>query len=417
MSAYSKSVLNFNYSKIRINGFDINPKNVNSISIYEGLTSPAITGRIYIGDRQALLEIHEVMAGDSIEIDFTSRMNETKPLRFKGIITSNDGSSTHGDQSFPTVVFQFCSEWWFKASTKQISKAYKNQSIDDIFIDLIENECGGSFNGFNPSGLEKIERFVSPYWSPAHIMKYLLSLAVNKQGFTGYVLYENFIDDVILADSLRALLAQGTNLSNVSPNEIIVNAENPFFVGNTNNLFVESLSNPVRYLNQGMYQTDYLSFNYDNSQIHKSSNPVDKVDFDHIRPVMPLKKDFASEDYKSIRFHWGPFPTQNTFNTKREFTEAIDGFMENNYINIFSDMIKINGLFPGDTGRRAGLPVKINFPSINTKKDVKARHKYLEGVYIIRNIQHVFTNDGFQQAITFVNDGIGTLQRNDLKEW
>jgi len=409
--------LNFSFSKIRINGFDINPKNVSSISIFEGLTSPTVTGRIYIGDRQALLEIHEIMPGDLIEIDFTSKMDETVPLRFKGIITSNDGASTHGDQTFPTTVFQFCSEWWFKASTKQISKAYKNQSIDEIFDDLIFNECGGNFDSFNPGGLEKIERFVSPYWSPAHILKYLLNLASNKQGYTGYVLYENFIDDVVLARSLRALLAQGTNLSNVSPNEITVNAENPFYVGNTNSLFVESLSHPVRYLNQGMYQTDYLSFNYDNSQIHKSSTTADKIDFDHIRPVIPLKKDFATEEYKSTKFIWGPFQTQKTFNTDRQFGDYVDSIMENNYINIFSDMVKVNGLFPGDTGRRAGLPVKINFPSINTKKDIKARHKYLEGVYIIRNIQHIFTNDGFKQAITFVNDGIGSLERKDLKEW
>jgi len=418
-SQNSQTASNFIVSKVVINNFEITIQNIKSINIFEGITSPAITGRIYIADREGLLEIQETFTGDYIEIEFISKHKESNsPFKFKGIITSADGSSVHGDQTFPIVVLHFCSEWWFKAITKQTSKSYKNTSWGEIIRDLIQVECGRKLNNIYPPATKPIERFVTPYWTPAHIIKYILSWAKSDDEKTGYLIFEklfpNFLEILNLEFGYEQLYEDE---GGIHPSEIIINSENTLYEGNTNGIYAESYFNSMKYLNQGLPQTDFIAFDYDHTNVYTSSKPIVEYDHLHMKPILPLLKEYCTPEYKSIKTTRGPFHQQSTIHTVQEFEKTVDAVRNNNYVNLFGDMIKLNLILPGATNRGAGNIVKLNFPSINTAKDKISRHRYLEGYYMIRNIQHIFENDIYSQAMTVISDGIGSLKRTDLQEW
>ena len=84
---------------------------------------------------------------------------------------------------------------------------------------------------------------------------------------------------------------------------------------------------------------------------------------------------------------------------------------------VFSDLLKMNTMTPGDTARISGEIVKVNYPSINKGQDTDTRNKMLEGDYLIRDIQHVITNSNFIQVLTLVSDGINMTTRTDLQRW
>jgi len=409
----SQTADNFSLKKISIAGNDIDVGNVDVINIYEGLTTPALTGTAAIKDREALLEFREVFAGDTIELMFDTETESNAAFTFKGIITSADGGQIDIEHTFPLTVLHFCSEWWFKAITKQVSKAYKNVTYEDILEDLIVNECGGSFQGVYPANFTNIERIVFPNWTVAHSIKYLMNGMHGKPEEAGYTLYDNLNLQSVTSITLDWLFdgEWGKHSS-----DIIFGTKNVIYDGNVEKIFLESYYDSLRYLNQGVYQSDSIAFDYDHTKVYTSSKPVDELDLFHLAPTMPLLKKHGTEEFNSISRSFGPIHQQKR-RTEKEFNNYIDGQRNDRYCNLYTDMLKFNLMLPGNTNRSAGMIVKFDFPSIKSQVDTKTRHKFLEGHYLIRNINHIFKNDAYSQAMTLCRDGFGALDRSDLVQW
>lgn len=412
--AKSDTTANHGITNLLINGRPITIQNIVEINIFEGLSNPAVTGRALLADREAILEKRELIAGDTIEIEFQSKAKQTKPFSYKGIITSAGGKVAL-DKSYPVTEINFCSEWWFKAISKQVSKAYKNVTWEEIITDLVEVECGGSYAGAFPAPMNLIERFVIPYWTPAHAISFLLSGAHADPLQTGYTMYENINGKgTVFSLSTEYLYSRNWNIHK-SP--LVMGSKNKIYEGTFNDITMESYFDTLKYSNQGVYQTDYISFDYDQTKVYKSTKTIDKLDLYHLSGSSPIPQKHATEEYKSTQTHWGPFHQQER-KTPKEFKNYIDGVRNDRYCNLYSDMVKFNVLTPGATDRVVGQFVKIEFPSINTKEDQTERHKFLEGYYLIRNINHIFRNDIYSQAMTVCLDGFGSLERSsELLKW
>ena len=352
-------------------------------------------------------------AGDDIEIKFTSNAKVTDVFEFKGVISKGSGSISNTSTA-PTTSFDFCSKWWLNAISKQISKAYKNMTFEEILHDIIEVECGGTFFGSSPTPEAIIERYVTPYWTPAHILKDIMTWANGlKDVDTGYTLYDNLNDSMVYNINLNNLL-EGEWF--VHPSPLVVGSNNIIYEGNVENITMESYYDTMRYLNQGALNTEYIAFDYDNTKIYKSQSDVQDVPFNHLASTLPINKEYIGT-HNSIQHSWGPPVNQKKRLSNKEFSNKIDGYRNNLYSNLFTDMLKFNVICPGATDRSCGQLVKLNVPSINSQNDNTARHKFLEGMYLVRNINHIFKNDTYTQVMTLCRDGFGDLTRDDLIPW
>ena len=409
----SKSADNYNLKSLKVNGAEIDVGNVEVINIYEGLTNPALTGTIALKDREALLEFKEVFAGDTIELQFDTETKNAAPFNFKGIITSADGGEISLEHTFPLTVLHFCTPWWFKAVTKQVSKSYKNQTVTEILKDLIEVECGGEFRGVKPALSKKIERLVLPNWTVAHSIKYIMNWLSKTPEETGYTMFDNLSEQFVTVMSLDWLF-DGAWFKHTS--DLVFGSENITYEGNVEQIFLESYYDSMRYVNHGVYQTDAIIFDYDRNKFIIEKQNVDDLDLFHLAPTMPLLKKHTEEEFKSTMLMGLPFGQQKR-RKEKEVKDIIAGTRNNKYCNLYTDMLKFNLVIPGNTNRSAGMIVKFDFPSIKSQSDPKTRHKYLEGHYLIRNINHIFRNDVYNQAITLCRDGFGTLDRTDMVQW
>lgn len=404
---------NYKLTNISIGDIKVVPQYIESIHIYEGLTFPALTGKLYLKDWDGLLEIQEIFAGDSIKISFVSETDITREFTFRGILTGSFNNVVSTEHTAPIITLHFCSEWWFKAITKQISKAWKNKYVSEIIEDILVNECGADFGGFYPENTVKLERFVSPFWTPAHIIKYLLDFCRTSDNKAGFLLYEDLYSQTPICMTLDYLYAEnwGTH-----PSEIIANSQNIIYEGNLRYLWVENQFNILRHLNQGVYKTEYNGFDFDRLTHLNISSTIKDVKGEHLTNYLPLKTDFATDEFMSRKQTMRYLQTSNLTN-ENDILKLIENQKDNRFVGLYSDLIKLNFLLPGATNRSVGQLVKVNFPSVNSNSDETARNKQLEGKYLIRDIQHILTNDVFQQAITVVSDGLYNTDRTDLVNW
>lgn len=391
--------------------FEIIPAHLETINIFEGVSNPGLTGSITLKDYDALLEVQEIFAGDTLNVSMKSK-GDSRALTYTGrIIKVNQMVS--GVQQAPTTVFSFCSDWYFQAITKQVSMAWKNMTVEDMLYDIIENVCGGKFQGMYPDGGPKVERLVTPYWTPWHIIKYLLAYANGNDGASGYVLWdtlnEQFPICMTTSEMFDGIFTPQTNT------ELLLNTPNINYPGNFNNMWVESLYDEMRYLNQGVYHCDVLSFDYDRNKPYKSIGTADDVASSHLAFQMPLRASTTTEEYRSQMISRIQ-PSRQHFIPEQEYQAAVDAYRDNRLAMVFSDMVKMNTMVPGNTARITGEIVKVNYPSIN-KGTVEDRNKMLEGDYLVRDIQHVLTHSNFYQILTLVSDGINMTSRTDLKKW
>lgn len=411
----SGSVSNYILSELKINGFKVTPQNVAEIQIYEGLTIPAITGKMFIADREALLEIHEVFAGDSFELQLVSIADKTDTITYKGVISSAAGS-TSNDHTFPVTIFEFCDEWWFNAITMQFSKAYKNMTWIEMVRDLIEI-CGGKLMNHEPAITitRRIERYVTPKWTPAHTIKEILSWAGANNEYYNFMLYSNLIQgNTIYWDSLDDLVG---GKRGVHKSDLLMGSPNIHYEGNLNTIYLESYYDSLRYVNQGAYKTDYIAFDYDHTSVYKASESVEKLKFNHLAANMPMNKAHTGDLFTSETLVGPPFAQQKRI-TSKDFKNHVENLRNRNYSNLFTDMIKFNMMVPGASDRACTQLVKLKFPSINSKsKNELVKHKGLEGLYLIRNICHIIKSDSYNQALTLVRDGFEMMNRTDLVKW
>jgi len=406
-------ISNFLLNKVKINGFTINSGNIEILSIFEGIGVPALTGEITLKDREGLLELHELLPGDKIQLEFITKAAGTKPLIYDGILTDADNSMYTEENTMPMTTLRFCTPWWFKAITKTVSKSYKDVTFEDILTDLIGGECGGSFAGaFDPPSTI-IERFVTPYWTVAHLIKYILDWG-HDSGLYAYQIYEN-LNGGGITYALTLDFLHDENWGK-HKSKIMLNPQNMVFEGRAQKIQMESYFNSMRYLNQGVWQTDYLSFNYDRTEIYTSDKSAKDAACKHLALSVPLKAEHQTKEFKSVRKTYGPFHQQKKINSKKEFENWVDGIRDNNYINVFGDMVKFNVLLHGATDREAGMIAEVKFPSINTKAD-QTLHRFLEGDYLVRNIRHIFKQEFYHQAITLTSDSFGMMKRGDIGKW
>jgi len=405
-------ISNFIINKIQINDFELTPQHVTEIQIFEGLTIPAITGKMYIADREALLELHEVFAGDVVEFQFVSKADRTETFKYRGVISSAGGSVSH-DHTFPVTIFEFCDEWWFNAITMQVSRAYKNVIWEEIVDDLI-TICGGNFVWPNHASTNRIERYVTPYWTPAHTIKEVLSWASVK-AHNNFILHRNLILDThVYCETLDDFIV---GIRGVHKSDLLMGSPNIHYEGNLNTVYLESYYDSLRHINQGVYKTDFVAFDYDHSTVYKSSNSVENIDRYHLAAHMPMNKAHTSDNYTSQSIV-NPYFNQQKRQTVKEIRNRVDNLRDINYGNLFTDMIKFNMMAPGASDRMAGQLAMLRFPSINSKSEQEmVKHKALEGLYLIRNICHIIKPNSYNQALTLVRDGFETMDRTDLVQW
>jgi hypothetical protein len=295
--------------KISINGTDIELSFITSIDIYESLSQPGITGFIAIQDYQGLRELGNVFSGDILEISFGVDGQEEFDIETKFVIYTDEGSRVLPQQMYDVLNLGFCSIWLRDALSKSISKPYKDKYIHEIIEDILITECSGANIGYIEPTLQKLEHFLSPRWTPFHIIKHLLSFALNKDKIGGYICWTDLKTNKINVTTLDYLVKGNLGKAN---NSFIILPGNKRYQGRIKNLTFESSFDSFRMVTTGIHDSVYYGFNFDKNEFITTKDKITDLKNSKLSNKFPFESNYASNKKYSTYKFCPIFPSTDT---------------------------------------------------------------------------------------------------------
>lgn len=436
---------------LKINGIIIDPGNILSLDIYESLDFPGITGNLKFKDFGMMMEGYDIFAGDPVEIKMTSPGANTALEPKNLVVTESKGNLILEDSPATGVSLGFASEWVVNGMTMNISKAYKNQRIDEIIKDLIVTS--GQPMGNNSSGgrfiktKQTLENFVTPFWAPLKSIRYLMSMATDIGGFGGYVLFTEIDTGNVNFFPIGQILTGNYRTTDMTLRQ------NTHFDMAKNRVFNQSIENGfdvIKYGSQGLATSQYIGFDYDNSEeinidkkivdyyeiasdadststnIRKEGyitegKTVEGIKVKHLGKdtsggIFPLNQVYLKDKYKNTKFN--TFYNNTNELIKTDNKSLIEGRLNTKFSLMSADAIKINATTMGETEyKKVGTIINLMVPTPDQGKTRESEQ--LSGKYLITKIRHNYSQGQYTNTITLVSDSIKSMSTNrqDIIFW
>lgn len=428
----STGKMNFNYFKI--SGVDIDISKIKTLDIYESIEFPGITGSVLIDDWFSLRETLNIFAGDIVNISF-GRVTD-KSLDLELVITSAPIEIPLKNQDDKYLKIDFCSKWLVEGFTQKRSRVWKNEYIHDIVADLVEM-CGGNLGIFVKTK-QKLERFVSPYWSPIQTIRYLMNFAVDQDDVGGYLLFTGIYDKE----------KESNEIVNFIPYSTLVSTRNYGYVPYKLTLTPRHHDSPERIISMtmgstfdsikqgalGLGRTQHVGFNYDKTEVMSQDNRIDQYGHNHISSKLPLDIKYLGSAYRTTKdsllfpntkelIEDGKTTSEDNTGTTEEDTyirnadELLKGRLNTKQSLTFSDAVTLDLMTNGEGyHKKAGKLVWIDYPS-RSMQSKREYHKQLSGTYLIKDLRHSINGMIYTNVMTVICDGFKDSPRPDLVEW
>lgn len=392
---------------IKINGTILNSENMKELNIFESIVQPGITGYLSLNDFQGISEMGEIFAGDDIEIVFGSENRQTTVLKLK--IYGSESGVVDSEQLSHRVKFLFCSPWLIDGLGRQISKPFKDKKISEIVSSLL-TECKAKIGTIEETKT-KLENFVSPLWTPLKTIKYLASFALNTSSKGGFVFWTDLKKDTVNFTTIDYLFGAGYGTAKQA---LMINPANLKYEGKVHQLNIENSYDIIRQIFTGGVGINNISLNPQINEFQETKKLINGDKQKHLSKYYPVNSEYMNKKYSNVQYT-PLYPVKALEVTNSDLQLFIDGRQKYNYNMLFSDAIKINVMVNGESERKVGQTVTLNFPSQNESFQ-KSEHKHFKGDYLIRDIRHVISNGEYFQYMCLIADGYKDF-RGILTQW
>ncbi len=409
--------LNFNYFKI--SSIEVDISKIKSLEIFESIEFPGNVGNVVIDDWVTLKEKLNIFSGDIVDISFGRDSDPVLVLEM--VITDDPVEIILPGQDDKYIQLSFCSKWLVEGFTQNRSKVWKNKYIHEIVADLVE-DCGGTLGAFERTK-QKLDRFVSPFWSPIQTIRYLMGFAVDRNDHGGYLLFSDLREDNVNFLPYNRLIHAEINAGRV-PFNLKFNPKHALSYEKILNLSVANSYDSIKYGNSGLGRSQYIGFDYDKTEMMKNDLRIDEYIHNHLSTVLPLNNKYLGDKYRTSK-EMLLYPNTDSLITDdvieseeylRSPSELLNGKMNTKQSLTFSDMVTLNIVTNGEgVHKKSGRLIGVEIPSRNRK--IEVLHKQLSGTYLIKNLKHSIVDLIYSNTMTVISDGYKLVSRKDMITW
>ena len=404
------------YYKVEYTKFEINTASgdtvkidntiLGSLELFESLDQPGITGNISLLDFAGIIEVYNVTAGDTLTFKFKSP-GETGSVGGTYIITGVvlNQFPEHDYLSVYTRL-EFCSQWFLDARVTQYSNLWKNKSLDEIATDVIEF-CGGTIGTIEPSTIT-LEHFGTPYWTPLHILYYLLGFYGE-----GMTMFPDIKTDKVNIMSLNSIFSGDVG---TYPYKFLTMPTNTNYEALVFQMTLEECADFTKYLSNGLAGIVPNTFNFDTGQF-QTPNPntlPTTVNFNHFAKYSQITQNYNTPKYYNNE-QLSIFPQSKTSVSLTQLNSIVSNIQKTQYIRLFGDAVKLNIIAVGSSARKVGQICSVDVPSLNDNKSKP--NKVFSGQWVISHIKRIFTGSNYKEMIGLINTGTMTSINPNLVKW
>ena len=421
MSNFSLST-QFEINAIKIDGKDVIGL-FQSISIFENIYSPVITGSIVLLDTDfattSFLQKpgEEIEGNEEIEFEFTNALDEI--LEFKGILNGMRNKATKNQNTVYT--FDFTSEQVRINEGIFVTNKFDSKKPEEIIKDMIE-QLEGKEDKINGSG--KPMTFIGSRKRPTGVIEYVLTHGVtdgkNKPssteqgksrdekttGTTGFLCWQTLdgyrfssIDEVLEGEAgtdVGTLTHQMQNMDHdmQTSMESIIDYDFKVIGDTQTKQRSGAFKNTVVSLDldKGLYKE--FTYEDDHNLTEKQKKIAEKSTRIMVRPFMNEQFEDTCE-----------IASKDTWDQSRHFL-AQNTVRQNTFADQFGNFV-----FPPRFEVRAGDVFEAKIPKVQSEGESGYNEKH-SGRYVISQVGHHMLSDG--RAYTKVQTVRSTIQQDDL---
>ena len=410
----------FEITEIKIDGQDVNGIFF-SISVFENLYSPVITGNIIIADSDGAGFIEEQGIEFIEPIEFSFKNANGDSLQFKGVLNGLRNEIVQNALKFYTI--DFSSESVRKNEQTFMTGAFKNIKPGDIVSQMTE-KLGGNLTGSQTIGIPM--NFISSRKRPVDVIKYVLTHGLSDKseaseqqdtkeeeasGTTGFLFWETLdgfkfdtIDNVVAGksgtehrDYKLQLVNKGLTMEETMKTIIECN--------------FQQIGDFQTKLRSGAFGATNISFDMDTGEYkeykyYNEENMTDKQK--EALPIQEAVTRYFSKPISNQKFMppQACTPSQpNTGDQSRKYLNQNAGRQ-----NTFSDQSGEFTLYP-QFNFRAGDPFECKVSKVKDEESKGGYDKKHSGRYIIQQVGHHLFRDG--RAYTKIKTIRSTIQQDD----
>ena len=390
-----------------------------SISIYENIFSPVITGNITIidTDGSGFVEDNEIEFLEEIKFTFTNALDET--LEFEGVLNGLTNKTIRQQKKVYNI--DFTSKAVRKNESNFISKAFRDKKPEDVVKEMIQ-VLEGQEDAIEGEGLPMT--FNASRWRPTDVIKYVLTHGIasgqgkpsteerigdpegKTKGTTGFLCWETL-------DGYRFADVQSLRKGEVGEDH----DEFRYQMANRSLSMEDAMIGIIDYdfKRIGDFQSKMRSGAFKNVVVSFDTDTGEYVEFEYDDDENMTDKQKEALGDKPTRYMSRPFSNERYENScekaQKEKNDQAKQFLAQNQVsqNTFDDQCGTFTLPPQLT-IRAGDSLKVRIPKVESEKGQGIDEKH-SGKYIIRQVGHHFMNDG--RAYTKLTTIRSTVQQDD----
>lgn len=397
-------------------------------NIFESLHNPFISGDLTIGDGLALTSVFPIVGQEFVDISFKTpdeSVLKSVKVRFRVASIENYEKSKNRTALY---IIHLVSEEYFTNIQTRIMKSIRQKTISDM-VSTVLTDFMGTKKNVNKTTTDGLRTIVFPNMKPVKALNFLCREAKSVASKnSNYVFFENCdgfnfttIDELITKKksavdtyystpkdwqkSGASTRSQSTTPSGGASRQ----SSKPFELTKINHFSFESLFNNDRVLAMGGWENTY---SYIDPVFSEYSN---QTTYDYLSNFNDLKQITSGSPGHLISTEKNHLiktkqSMENYFMTNKSGS-GVDKDQKPDFFHLMKgslgllEDIVVNVNIPGDSDRRAGDIVRLNFPEFGGTDDVIGKiNRYVSGNYLVAAVRHIYNDSGYSCVMQCVKN-------------
>jgi hypothetical protein len=396
---------------------------VQEFSIYESIVEPFITASLSIKDTLSLMSVLPIVGQETVNIKFKtphSAVLRTIDLNLRVVSIENMRNTTHAREA--QYIIHLASPEYFINFRTKISQSFRSKTITDM-VKEIHSTILQSQKELDAGSTEGARTIVIPSMRPTKAIEFLCKEAKSdKYIASNFVYYENTsnfvfktIDELIMGKALDSYYSAPKNWKpNNSPRDGA--SDTPSGGASRQSAKPFELSKINSYEFTSLFSADKAGVLGGWENVAQFIDPIysefNKYEYDYLTDFNKLNHlgtngKFISDNNNYI----SEKSSLETLQITNITGSGVDKDQKPDFYHLFRgsmgvmDNIMVDISIPGDTDRKAGDIIKLEFPEFGGTDDIiRNVHKLVSGKYLVMSVRHVYTGSGYNISMTCIKN-------------